>query len=665
MVLHRIVGLMLLTGSLCLASQAQANMLQKIRFGQHGALSRVVFDLQQEASYRLEPTDDPLTLRIVFTGLSLTTDPQVVRSSSPLIQEVRLHTSASEVIGDIILKQPGTVQHKTQMRTPARVVLDIAQRQDHQPGKGTERQTQRGGDKEAERPPGSAPEHRDTPAPSRQTKVAVESHTTAASTPAAAAISPAPAPSRMPQVATVPAPAPLTATQLLERAEKQWAAQQVSAAQQSYTTFLQRYPEHPSNHLIVARLADILHAQEHYREALEAYTAVLQGYPGTEGAIISHIRLAELGAARPDLLPPGNEARYTAYRQPLPTLRRLASEYAFSPLADVARFKIGEILARQSDLPAALETFQQLLRRPLQEALRRDVETGLRQALAQLLATYQQQGAFVDVLRTFFAYKPSLAAAETGHPDLLYAVVTSYAHLGLFDEAQSLLPPLLATGTTLLPRTDMLLALARLFATSDRPGVVTALLTPVEQFSAPTLRGQALLLLAGSAWRTQRPDDVVRYGKMGQNLLATPTERSALCALLGQAYEAQGEPVQAAQAFQACAEGAEAGEMTEMCLLRAAGLYLNQGQAQSALPLYERVLSLFPHSSSKEGVLWRLAEIYRQQPDRAQMQATLTRLREGTPETFWPKLTAEYLAQAEWQERLHERLAIFQNTLLR
>ena len=76
------------------------------------------------------------------------------------------------------------------------------------------------------------------------------------------------------------------------------------------------------------------------------------------------------------------------------------------------------------------------------------------------------------------------------------------------------------------------------------------------------------------------------------------------------------------------------------------------------------MLQTFPNSN-KEGLLFRLAESHRQQSDTAQMLATFTRLRESTNDTFWQKVATEYLAQAQWQERLQERLAVFQNTLMR
>jgi tetratricopeptide (TPR) repeat protein len=456
----------------------------------------------------------------------------------------------------------------------------------------------------------------------------------------------------------------LTSTQLLEQAEKQWAARQLEAAQRSYTAFLQRYPEHPSNHLIAARVADILRAQEHYRAALEAYVVVVQGYPGSEGAIISQIRMAELGTTLPDLLPAGDERRYAAYRHPLETLRRLTSDYPFNPLADVARFKLAEILLQQQDIAAALDLLQQLLRRPLQDALRRDVEQQLRQALGRQLDAYQRQGAFFDVLRTFFAYTPSLSPTEAGHADLLYPLVASYVRLGLLDEAQSLLPTLLNAAATPIQRAHIALAQATLFAQNGRDEVVTALLNPLQQFTDPTMRGQALLLLTESAWRAQRTDEVVRYADLGEALLTGPVERTRFFTILGRAYETQSEVNKALQAFRKCAEVPDAGERAETCLLRAAVLHAAQGQHEPALALYERVLHTFPQSYN-EGLLFRVAESQRQQLDKTQMLATFARLREHTQDAFWQKVATEYLEQAQWQERLQERLAVFQNTLMR
>jgi tetratricopeptide (TPR) repeat protein len=639
MALHAVVVFLFLVGHLCCTSQADASAVRRVRFGQQGDLSRVVFELHKDVPYRLEAGSDPTLIRLIFPTLRFTSQPQVARARTGLIQEVRWNTDASQVMADIVLKQPGTVRHAERLHAPPRVVVDIARRNDGEVRK--ERAGAQGQDT-VSAAPRATDEH---PQPGAATSLPQAASPTA-------------------QTPLLPPVSILTATQLLEQAEKQWAARQLEAAQRSYTTFLQRYPEHPSNHLIAARVADILRAQEHYRAALEAYVTVVRGYPGSEGAIISQIRMAELGTTFPDLLPASDEPRHAAYRHPLETLRRLASDYPLHPLVDVARFKMAEILLQQQDIAAAMDLLQRLLRRPLQDALRRDVEQQLRQALGRQLEVYQRQGAFFDVLHTFFAYKPSLPPTETGHPDLLYPLVTSYIRLGLLDEAQSLLPTLLDAAAMPIQRAHIALAQATLFAQSGRDEVVTVLLHPLQQFTDPTMRAQALLLLTESAWRAQRPDDVVRYAGLGEALLTGAVERAKFFSILGQAYEVQSEVNKAIQTFHKCAEVPEAGERAETCLLWAAGLHASQGQHKPALALYARVLQTLPHSHP-EGLLFRIAESHRQQFDRTQMLATFTRLREHTQDAFWHKVATVYLEQAQWQEHFQERLAAFQNTLIR
>src|SRR4029453_12187806 len=95
-----------------------------------GDLSRVVFELQGDVSYRLEAGPDPTLVRIVFPTLRFTPKLQTARARTGLIQEVRWSTNGSEAMADIVLKQPGTVQHAARLQAPPRVVVDIARRKD-------------------------------------------------------------------------------------------------------------------------------------------------------------------------------------------------------------------------------------------------------------------------------------------------------------------------------------------------------------------------------------------------------------------------------------------------------------------------------------------------------------------------------------------------------
>src|SRR5262249_29391825 len=118
---------------------ADAITLRGVRFGQQGDLSRAVFELKEDVPYRLEADANPAVIRIIFPTLRFTPTPQLVRARAGLIQEVRWSTNGSQVVADIILKQPGTVQHAERLQAPPRVVVDIARRTDGEVQKESER----------------------------------------------------------------------------------------------------------------------------------------------------------------------------------------------------------------------------------------------------------------------------------------------------------------------------------------------------------------------------------------------------------------------------------------------------------------------------------------------------------------------------------------------
>ena len=166
----------------------------------------MVFELQGDVSYRLEAGSDPTLIRLIFPTLRFTPKLQVARARTGLIQEVRWSTNGSEAMADIVLKQPGTVRHAARLQAPPRVVVDIARRNDGEVRKESERAKAQGTVAAAPRATEERPQE-------------------------GAATSPPQAASPTAQTLPLPPVSTLTSTQLLERAEKQWAARQLEAAQ--------------------------------------------------------------------------------------------------------------------------------------------------------------------------------------------------------------------------------------------------------------------------------------------------------------------------------------------------------------------------------------------------------------------------------------------------
>jgi tetratricopeptide (TPR) repeat protein len=442
------------------------------------------------------------------------------------------------------------------------------------------------------------------------------------------------------------------------------------AAQESYRQFLQRFPEYPHNHLVGVRLADILQKQQQYRLALEAYARVLALYPGSEGALISEMRMAELGIQVPDLAPQHEVGRFKAYHAPVEALRRLIQEYPLSPLANVARFKIGLFQLQRQEALAALTEFRELLNTPLKEDLRQEVRAKYRQALLSVMAKMQEQEQHPEVLRTFFTHKRGLSPQEAESADFLLPVAFSYARLGLLPEAQSLFQTQMRATATPQHRGPIALEQANVLMAGGMLQEAYTLLKSTALHAEGATREQILITLGKLALRLGQAGEAVQYLRQGQEVTTSAAERATLFALLGEAYAAQGRDKEGLQAFQQCAENATAAEpaplpSAEICLLRAAEFLFAQQQYQPALALYQKLLEAFPQTSYRDWALLRLAAISQGLSDTAQMQNTLATLRDTTTSTLWQKVAINALEDAAWQRQFRERLAEFQNRLMR
>ena len=674
--------------SLSTSAAAAPRLVQGVRSGWHGTFARIVFDVQGDISYHIAPTAESSKIVVTFPDVSEPPGAKVWRARTPMIEDIRFVAAQGQVSAEITLKRSGTVRTHYRMRSPTRIVVDIVIPADgapdqrgpagQPPGKEAERVASAASARrqpQTATPPATPPEEKEKrPAP--ETKVspmAPEQKEPPLAQEGKGQLPPQHT-ARPVTPPKLPGAGPLTAmlseTELLAVAERQWQQGQLPAAQESYRQFLQRFPEYPHNHLISVRLADILQKQQQYRPALEAYARVLALYPGSEGALISEMRMAELGIQVPDLSPQHEAVRFKAYHAPVESLRRLIREYPLSPLADVARFKIGVLQLQRQEAAAALTEFRELLNTPLKEDLRQEVRAKYRQALLSVMAELQEQGQHPEVLRTFFTHKGVLSPQEAESADFLLPVALSYARLGLLPEAQSLFQAQMRAAATPQHRGPIALEQANVLMAGGLLQDAYTLLKSTAPHAEGATRGQILVTLGKLALRLGQAGEAVQYLRKGQEVITSAAERATLFALLGEAYAAQGRDKEGLQAFQQCAESATAAESAplpsaETCLFRAAEFLFAQRQYQPALALYQKLLETFPHTSYRDWALLRLAAISQGLSDTAQMQNTLETLRDTAASTLWQKVAMNALEEAAWQRQFRERLAEFQNRLMR
>jgi tetratricopeptide (TPR) repeat protein len=623
----------------------------------------VVFDLKEQGPYRVVASDTPKTILVEFPEMQHLSTQTAWVAPDPLVQTVRIIAEPAGVRAEIHLRQPGQVYRHFRMEAPARVVVDISPERAPTSANREQQATPVNEEPHRDQPIAKASE---VPPPAQPTPQAVPP----ARTEANASPPPRPEPTTPRAAPLQEIPLTLSAEQLLRQAEDEWASQQYKAAQLSYQTFLVRFPQHAQNHLIATRLADILRAEVHYREALEAYAKVIETYPHSEGALISMIRLAELHITAPDLIPAADvKPRHQPYASPIPVLQQLIADYPLHSLAQMARYTIGLLLLARHDTNGALEIFHQLLSSSLTATLREEVEAKLSEALQRLLTERIQQGEYLTALRTFFAHKGRLAPQQVMQPAVIHLVAQSYAGLGLLEEAAHLLQ-LLLEKASLTPEQRAEIALERtmVLLQNGKANEAKAQVAGLEELPNDALERQRRRVLGEIALHEQQPAEAARHLQPLTELFGTVGEQAHMQARLAQAYAAQGEPEQAMQAWQQCTtllnqDTAGLASLAEDCLFQTGRLHFAQQHYKEALTVFEALLQRFPESSRWDLIHFYMAESFRQLEDEPHMLEHIRTLRDKAHAPFWQKIAEEYEQNAAWRERFHERLAAFHNTL--
>jgi TolA-binding protein len=454
-----------------------------------------------------------------------------------------------------------------------------------------------------------------------------------------------------------------SAPELLKLAESEWQQGHLGQAKSLYETLLKQFPNYPHNHLIMLRVADILQRQQSLNAALRLYGKILDTYPGTQGALISQIRMAELGLASPELLPKSSNPTFESYHKPIQGLLELIRHYPSNQLADIARFKIADHKIATGDFNSALTILRYLSRKRLQEDLAPLVQQKLGQAIQRLLTALQHQEDYTEVLQTFYSYRPLLAVHNIMNPELILPVAESYARLGLFAEAESLLQWLLTVNPTEMPKT---------LQASDQENALFLVeqsrksARPLSTAETGVIRSKMLLQLGDWALQNDRPKKAIGYLKQADLTRLSIHDRLRLFVFLTDAYLDQNDMQNGTRIVRKCLglltnKSINATPESEICLHHAGELMFNDHQYEASLEAYRHLLQTFPQSEYRERALFHMSLIHQELGQQQEAVENLQMLRDKGSGTLWKKVAVDALDHLTWQKRLYHRLTELQN----
>jgi hypothetical protein len=107
------------------ALPAMAAEIIEVRVGKHPEFTRVVFELDRAAGYRIERSDPSSESAGLVVSLEATSAPMVIDSSKSLIEQVAIEPAGSRSVARVRLSKGGLRLKEMILTNPPRIVLDV------------------------------------------------------------------------------------------------------------------------------------------------------------------------------------------------------------------------------------------------------------------------------------------------------------------------------------------------------------------------------------------------------------------------------------------------------------------------------------------------------------------------------------------------------------
>jgi hypothetical protein len=119
-----LVGLLAMTTSMAVLEATAAEVVE-VRVGRHPDFTRVVFELDRAAGYRIERSDPSSKNAELIVSLEAGSIPRRIQSSKSFIEQVVVEPSGGRSIARIRLAQGGLKLKEMILASPPRIVLDV------------------------------------------------------------------------------------------------------------------------------------------------------------------------------------------------------------------------------------------------------------------------------------------------------------------------------------------------------------------------------------------------------------------------------------------------------------------------------------------------------------------------------------------------------------
>jgi len=396
-------------------------------------------------------------------------------------------------------------------------------------------------------------------------------------------------------------------------------------------------PEHKSGDIIMARIGDAYKEEGRDEEAIKVYELTKKVYPGSQGALISELRLADFGAVRsffePDSVFLDMEGGVEAATARM--YEKIVENYAKqdSPLIELARFKIGLSGYNQGDYPQSIEIFKEILAKQGQGDLVEETKVLLNRALLEQVRVLWLQKKPKELISLYETNQSWIN--DLTWPEIRHYLALAYLALDLPVEAAGLFE---ANKGLTEHEAERLFGLAQAYLRLNNfKEAVRTLVEFRESFPGHPRIPEALAAQARGEAAQGLNEQALRH--LEEALAADPglREDGKLQLLLGELYLEAGHLRKSVQAMEKAlqAQVNKPGSREEIFLThsRLGRAYADLGQKDQAVFFLEKALESRPQEPFPEAV-FLIARTFKKL-GLTERALEVCKILEETPDPFW------------------------------
>ncbi|MBW2182654.1 MAG: tetratricopeptide repeat protein, partial [Deltaproteobacteria bacterium] len=421
-------------------------------------------------------------------------------------------------------------------------------------------------------------------------------------------------------------------------------------------TVLNVFPEQEYNHIVLTKIGDIYQMQGEVEEALKVYAQNSVFYPESKGALISEIKMADIGVSKPGFF------KFGQYLDPLLVYQRVIEKYPTTDLAEEALYKQGFAFSEQKRYQEAIASLIKVLEEYTESDLSKKCAYSLKKNLYKLIDSYFSEEKYYPILEVYRKYKdPYLAGCKDSKA--LFQMGESFRHAGLYPEALEMYGGARRIYPRNHPDDELLLRMGEVYLLKkEYAGAEVAFRKLINNFPKSKFIKLAFHNLADTYYEKENYKEArIAYLSALEKDERIPRDIKGFF-YLGKCYQEMGNDFLTIGTYKKAIQVAEdlgkdqvEQEFVVKSYFQLADYLYQKQKYTDAIRVYTQIAEKHPEDDRAQWALYRIAASYRKMGKEKVDIAFLKKLAEGEgEETFWEKVVSDGIRNLEWEVKNRE-----------